>query len=224
MGRPSRSVSGGRLPAAKVPAMPTGGSPIRLRPADCTVLVVDVQERLLPVIPARDRLITNVAFLLDVAQLLSVPAVATEQYPKGLGRTAPAIAGRLPSGPPEKVTFSCCGAPGLVERLRDGGRTTVVVCGMETHVCVLQTALDLLDAGLRVAVVADAVAGRFDLDHDLALRRMNDAGALVTTAETVAFEWLGTAAAPEFKAVSALVRQRAGATANPPVPDPAHAR
>ena len=101
----------------------------------------------------------------------------------------------------------------MVARLRHGGRSTAVLCGIETHVCVLQTALDLLDAGLKIAVAADAVAGRLALDHELALRRMERAGAVVTTCETIVFEWLGTAAAPQFKAISGLIRQRTRALA-----------
>jgi nicotinamidase-related amidase len=191
--------------------MSAGGPPFRLRPAECTLLVIDVQEKLLPAIAEGPRLLVNVAFLMDAAPLLGVPAVATEQYPKGLGKTARAIAERLPAAPPEKLAFSCCAVPDLVRRLRGDGRSVAVLCGIETHVCVLQTALDLLGAGVGVAIAADAVASRFAVDHDLALRRAERAGALVTTAETVVFEWVGTAAAPQFKAVSSLVQQRARA-------------
>src|SRR5262245_13127637 len=187
--------------------MPVGSS-IRLRPAESSLLVIDVQEKLLPAIAETSRLLLNIAFLLDAARLLEVPAIATEQYPAGLGRTAPVLAERLPAEPPAKLDFSCCGVPDLVARLRQGGRSTAVLCGIESHVCVLHTALDLCDGGLKVAVAADAVAGRLALDHELALRRMERAGALVTTCETIAFEWLGTAAAPQFKAISGLIRQR----------------
>jgi nicotinamidase-related amidase len=172
------------------------------------LLVIDVQEKLLPAVPDAPRMLLNVAFLLDAAKLLDVPALATEQYPTGLGRTAPAVADRLPPDLPAKQAFSCCAVPGLVARVRRGDAPTAVLCGMETHVCVLQTGLDLLAEGVQVAVAADAVAARLALDHDLALRRLEREGAVLTTAETVVFEWLGTAAAPQFKAASALVRQR----------------
>jgi len=187
------------------------GSTFRLRPAESSLLVIDVQEKLLPAIVETPRLLLNIGFLLDAARLLEVPMIATEQYPAGLGRTAAVLAERLPAERPAKLDFSCCGVPDLIARLRQGGRSSVVLCGIETHVCVLQTALDLCAAGLNVAVAADAVAGRLPLDHDLALRRMDRAGALVSTCETIAFEWLGTAAAPQFKTISGLIRQRSKA-------------
>ena len=134
--------------------------------------------------------------------------LATEQYPKGLGPTHPAIAWRLPAERPAKVEFSCAAVPEVTAGLRGHGRGTVLLAGMETHVCVLQTALDLLDSGLTVFVAADAVAARSAADHELALRRMERAGAVLTTAEAAAFEWLGTAAVPQCKAVSALVQER----------------
>ena len=183
----------------------------RLRPAESSLLVIDVQEKLLPAIAETPRLLLNIGFLLETARLVDVPTIATEQYPAGLGGTAAVLAERLPAERPAKLDFSCCGVPNLVARFRQGGRSSVVLCGIETHVCVLQTALDLCDAGLNVAVAADAVAGRLALDHELALRRMERAGALVTTCETITFEWLGTAAAPQFKAISGLIRQRSKA-------------
>jgi len=188
-------------------------SSFRLRPAESSLLVIDVQEKLLPAIADTPRLLLNIGFLLDAARFLDVPMIATEQYPAGLGSTAAVLAERLPAERPAKLDFSCCGVPELVARLRQGERSSVVLCGIETHVCVLQTALDLVDAGLDVAVAADAVAGRMALDHEIALRRMERAGALVTTCETIAFEWLGTAAAPQFKAISGLIRQRSKAVA-----------
>jgi nicotinamidase-related amidase len=198
------------------------GSSFRLRPSESSLLVVDVQEKLLPAIPTTPRLLLNIGFLLDASRLLEIPARATEQYPSGLGPTASVLAERLPAQRPAKLAFSCCGIPDLVARLKQGGRSSVIVCGIETHVCVLQTVLDLLDAGLKVAVAADAVGGRLALDHELALRRMERAGALITTCETVVFEWLGTAAAPQFKAVSGLIRQRTRALATLTAPESSH--
>jgi len=152
-------------------------------------------------------LVRNVAFLIDGANLLQVPVYATEQYPKGLGPTTAELAARLPMRP-EKVTFSCCGSAALIDALAKGARRNVVVAGMETHVCVLQTVLDLLNRDYRVFVPADAVASRNLLDHDMALRRLERAGAILTTAETTLFEWLGTSAHPQFKQASQLVQQR----------------
>jgi nicotinamidase-related amidase len=181
-------------------------APGRLTAADSALLVIDVQERLLAAIPTAPLLLLNLTFLLDAARLIGVPVLATEQYPKGLGPTHPAVAERLPPERPAKVAFSCGAVPEIVEGLR--GRSAVLLAGMETHVCVLHTGLDLLERGLAVFVAADAVAGRFAADHELALRRLERAGAVLTTAETAVFEWLGTAAAPQFKAVSALVQER----------------
>ncbi len=174
---------------------------------DATLLVIDVQEKLLPLIPDRDALVRNVAFLIDGANLLQVPVLATEQYPRGLGPTTPELARRLPERP-DKVTFSCGGAAPVMEALARGGRRNVVVAGMETHVCVLQTVLDLLNRDYRVFVPVDAVAARGRLDHDVALRRLERAGAVLTTAEATLFEWLSTAAHPQFKPASQLIQQR----------------
>jgi nicotinamidase-related amidase len=173
---------------------------------DSALLIIDVQEKLLPAIPDAPRLLLNLTFLLDAARIIGVPTLATEQYPKGLGPTHAAIAERLPADRPAKVAFSCGGVPEIVAGL--SGRTAVLLAGIEAHVCVLQTALDLIGHGRRVFVAADAVASRDPFDREIALRRLERAGAVVTTAETAAFEWLGTAAAPGFKAVSLLVQER----------------
>lgn len=185
-----------------MPAIP------RLTPADATLVVVDIQDRLLAKIPSAADLVRNAGFLLDVATLLGVEALATEQYPKGLGPTTPAIARRLPPNPPAKTAFSCCGAAGVLADLRRGGRPNVVLVGMETHVCVAQTALDLMEAGFGVFLPVDALASRHLVDHATALRRLERAGAVPTTAEAVAFEWLGDSAHSQFKSVSKLVIAR----------------
>jgi nicotinamidase-related amidase len=180
----------------------------RMRADDSAVVVIDVQDKLLAKIPTAAELVRNAGFVLDVAAALSVPVRATEQYPKGLGPTTAEIARRLPSPVPAKTAFSCCGAGTFLEELEMLRRPNVVLVGMETHVCVAQTALDLLHAGLHVFLPVDALAARGSLDHDVALRRLEHAGAVLTTAEAVAFEWLRDAAHPQFKAVSALVVAR----------------
>lgn len=180
----------------------------RLTAATSTLVVVDVQDKLLAKIPTAAALVRNVAFLLDAANLLGVPATATEQYPKGLGPTTPELAKRLSPELPAKTAFSCCGAAGFLADLRAGGRPNVVLAGMETHVCVMQTALDLLEAGFQVFLPADALAARFAVDHDTALRRLERAGAIPTTAEAVVFECVGDASHPQFRAVSRLVIDR----------------
>ena len=180
----------------------------RLAVADSVLVVIDVQDRLLAAVPGAAALVRNVGFLLDVVGSLGVPAVATEQYPKGLGPTAAEVAGRHTGPTIAKTAFSCCGSADFLSALRaDGGRTAVLV-GMETHVCVAQTALDLLAAGYQVFVPVDAVASRHAIDHDTAVRRLERAGAVPTTCEAVAFEWVRDSAHPQFKAVSNLVTGR----------------
>lgn len=176
--------------------------------ANTTLAVVDIQDKLLAKIPNAGDLVRNAGFLLDVATLLGVEAVATEQYPKGLGPTAPEIARRLPPALPSKTAFSCCGAAGFLADLRASGRRCVVLVGMETHVCVAQTAMDLVEAGLTVFLPVDGLASRHLVDHATALRRLERFGCIPTTVEAVAFEWLGDAAHPQFKSVSKLIVAR----------------
>jgi nicotinamidase-related amidase len=178
-----------------------------LSTADSALLVIDVQEKLVPLISDADALVRNIAFLLDAAQLLNLPIQCTEQYPHGLGPTVPRLAENLPLRP-DKVAFSCCAVPSIVATLHREARPKVVLCGIEAHVCVLNTALDLLALDFRVYIVADAVASRSPLDRDIALRRLEQAGAILTTSEMCVFEWIGGANHPQFKAVSRLIQER----------------
>ncbi len=182
----------------------------RLTPETSSLVVIDIQDKLLAKLPRAAELVKNAGFLIDAAGLLDVPVSATEQYPKGLGPTTAEIARRLPTPATSKSAFSCCGAGTFLEELEMLQRPNVVVVGAETHVCVQQTVLDLLAAGLHVVVPADAVCGWGDLDHATALRRMEGAGAIITTAEAVAFEWFRDAGHPKFKQLSQLVVSRRG--------------
>ena len=174
---------------------------------DSRLLVVDVQEKLTPLIPGADRMISNCKRLIQAANLLGVPVAATQQYPKGLGAIVPELAALLDDAP-EKQLFSCAEVLGWgTEADRQNGREKVVVAGIEAHVCVLQTALDLLSQGFRVYVPADSVASRGELDWKIALDRLSLSGATITTTESVLFEWCETSAAPEFKAISRLIRE-----------------
>lgn len=185
-------------------------SPELLHRASSRLLVVDVQEKLVVALndASRERLIANCRFLVEGATLFGVPVVATEQYPKGLGSTVASLA-ELIAERPAKTQFSAleCTGWGTAAASSDD-RFQVVVAGMESHVCVLQTVLDLLAAGYQTFVVVDAIAGRRDLDHQVALERMANSGATLTTAEAVLFEWCESASAPEFKQLSALVKGR----------------
>src|SRR5438105_1797091 len=172
--------------------------PTQMSAADTALLVIDVQERLMTKIPGADALVRNIAFLIDGARLLHMPVLATEQYPKGLGPTVPELARRLPERP-DKVAFSCCAVPSVTDTLHREARPKVVLAGIETHVCVLQTALDLLAQDFRVYVPIDAVGSRNAIDQDVTLRRLERAGAILTTSETAVFEWVGGAGHPQFK-------------------------
>jgi nicotinamidase-related amidase len=177
-----------------------------MSPGDTLLLVVDVQERLAPAIAGHKRVEWNIRRLIDGAKALGLPVLATEQYPKGLGPTVPELAGRL--GPiPAKLTFSCCGCPETLRQLERRGVHKILVCGIEAHVCVQQTVLDLLSHGWRVYVAADAVGSRRAIDYRVALRRMDSAGATLTTTEAALFEWCEAAGTPEFREISRLAKE-----------------
>jgi nicotinamidase-related amidase len=183
-------------------------SPELMSAADTALLVIDVQERLLGFIGSQRRLVWNVRRLIDGAKILGLPVLATEQYPQGLGPTVPELAERL--GPiPAKLTFSCCGCTDIARTLEERRVHKVLLCGIEAHVCVQQTALDLLAAGWRVYVAVDATGSRMPIDFETALRRLDSAGATLTTTEAALFEWCQVAGTPEFKQITALVREPA---------------
>jgi nicotinamidase-related amidase len=175
--------------------------------ADTGLLVIDVQEKLVPHIADAAAMIRNAAFLIDAAILLDMPVQATEQYPRGLGATVPELAHRLPERP-EKIVFSSCAVASVVEAFHRAARPKIVLAGIEAHVCVLHTALDLLALNFRVYIPVDAVASRSPLDKEMALHRIEKAGAILTTTETCVFEWIGGAGHPRFKEISKLVQER----------------
>jgi nicotinamidase-related amidase len=181
-------------------------SPELMNRDDAALLVVDMQAKLLPLIAGHQRVIWNCRRLIDGAKLLGVPLAATEQYPQGLGPTTAELAERL--GPiPGKLAFSCGECGEIFAGWRERRIWKVLVCGIETHVCVGQTVHDLLGEGFRVFVAADAVGARGAIDHEIALRRMDSSGATLTTTEAALFEWCGRAGSPEFKQISLLIRE-----------------
>jgi nicotinamidase-related amidase len=175
-----------------------------------TLLLVDMQERLLPAMTGGSEAEARCAILLKAAQALDVPVNVSEQYPKGLGQTLPRLRAELGSAPVfEKLSFSCWRDAALKAHLithHESGRPLVILAGIEAHVCVLQTAADLSAAGFGVFAVADAMASRAASSHALALDRMRQNGVAVINTEMAVFELLGRAGTPEFKALSALVR------------------
>jgi isochorismate hydrolase len=169
------------------------------------LVVVDVQQKLLEHIPVAGSLVENCRRLVRGAQVLDVPVAATEQYPAGLGPTTQVLS-ELLDEIPEKLRFSCAECLDWVpEGEGQEQRDQVVVCGIEAHVCVLQTSLDLAAQGFRVFVVADAVASRHKLDWKIALGRLADSGVVVLTTESVLFEWCEVAGTDEFRQISRLV-------------------
>jgi nicotinamidase-related amidase len=174
---------------------------------DTGLLVVDMQEKLLPNILGYGRISWNVRRLIEGAQILEMPVLATEQYPQGLGPTVAKIAERLQK-PASKLHFSCRVCPELFAGLPEKGVHKLLVAGIEAHVCVQQTVFDLMTHGFLVSVAADAIGSRFESDYEVALRRMESAGAAVTTTEAALFEWCEVAGTPEFKQISKLVQQQ----------------
>lgn len=176
-----------------------------------SLVVVDVQESLARAMPVDtfQRVTRNLVLLATAARTLGLPVLVTEQYPKGLGRTIAPLAEALAGGaePIEKVDFACTAVPAFRQALAATGRPTVVLTGMEAHVCVMQTALGLLEAGYNVHVPADAVVSRTAANRQVGLDLMARAGAVVTSAETVVFQLLGRAGTPEFKALAPLLKE-----------------
>ena len=169
------------------------------------LVVVDVQEAFRPVVRHFDRLAHNAGVLIQGAREMGIPVIATEQYPRGLGETVPEVAEHLEgagAAPLEKTVFSAAAAEGFDL----AGRDQALLCGIETHVCVSQTAHDLLDRGLEVHVARDAVSSRTEENSELGLHKMEGSGAVLTSVETALFELLGAAGSDEFKAVQRLVK------------------
>jgi len=172
------------------------------------LIVIDVQEKLFPHVHDHERLLARIDLLISGAKLMGVPLLLTEQYPKGLGSTIQEIRAMIPGIQPlTKSDFSCVPAPGFRDRLSSLHRDQIVLAGIEAHVCVAQTALDLAAQGERVVVVADAVSSRRPLDAEIALHRLEQGGVVLSTAEAVIFEWLRRAGTEEFKAIQPKLKQ-----------------
>ncbi|MES9944586.1 hydrolase [Candidatus Thiodiazotropha sp. CDECU1] len=175
------------------------------------LLIINTQERLAKAMPKTDldQMVKNIVKLSQAASTLEVPIILSEHYGKGLGNTLPEIAQHLPphTKAKDKLTFSCCTAPGFEEELAENGeRRQIVIVGLEAHICVLQTASGLQQWGYQVFVVGDAISSRDPYHRKNSLQRMRSGGVHITNSESVAFEWMGDANNPKFKEVSQLFR------------------
>lgn len=173
-----------------------------LDPKQCALIVIDIQEKLLPPIFQKERLVRNAQLLIRLSGILKIPTLMSTQYSKGLGNTVPEIASLLPDVQPlEKVVFSCFGSDVFCAALKrvPGNRNTVLLCGMETHICVAQTALAALREGYLVHVAADAVSSRTELNWQIGLDRMRAAGAVISSTEMIIYEALESSGTSEFK-------------------------
>jgi nicotinamidase-related amidase len=180
-----------------------------LKPEEAVLVVVDVQERLSAAMEqgALAQVTRNIGILLESAQELAIPVLFTEQYVKGLGPTLAELTEKAPAAPRfEKMSFSCCGNESFNGQLKQTGRTQVILCGMEAHVCVLQTGLDLLAAGFDIHLVKDAVISRSNDNRQTAIEAMTQAGAVPTCTETVVFQLLRVAGTDSFRKLSKLVK------------------
>jgi len=170
-------------------------------------LVIDIQEKLFPVMAGKENLLANCLKLIKGLQILGIPLVVTQQYSKGLGETIPEISTEIQNfNFIEKRGFSCCDEPTFLNRLVDHLAKNVIICGIESHVCVLQTALDLKENGLTPVIVMDSVSSRHPESLNLAKERFRHEGIMMTSTESLLFELTRSSAAPEFREISSLVK------------------
>jgi nicotinamidase-related amidase len=180
---------------------------MRILKDDAVFVVVDIQERLLPHIHQWEQTLQNCLKLIDGLQVLSVPMLVTQQYTKGLGQTEPSVVNKIKGfSHIEKNTFSCCGEPAFMEKLSSLEKKYIILCGIETHVCVLQTCLDLIESRFIPVVVEDCVSSRRPNDKEIAIERMRQEGARITTLESILFELTQVSGTETFKSISKLVK------------------
>ena len=173
------------------------------------LLVIDFQEKLLPFIDGRERMLESALLLIRGVSIFELPVLVTEQYPKGIGATDATLAAelkRVGATVSEKMPFSSCGDEAVRAKMRDMDGGQIIVCGIEAHVCVQQTTLDLLSMDHQVHVCADAIGSRSRMDYSIALDRMRQAGAVITTVESVLFELCGECGTPRFKTMIELIK------------------
>lgn len=171
-------------------------------------IMIDMQDKLVPAIAHREQLVAGCKLMLEGLKILDVPVIATQQYTKGLGDTLPELKEFTDGKYIEKITFSSWREQNFRMAVRESKASQIIIFGVETHICVEQTVLDMLDAGLEVYLISDCVGSRFDNDKETAIRRMEKAGAFVTGSEAALFELTGQGGTDVFKAISRLVKSR----------------
>tara|TARA_Y100001968_G_scaffold74550_3_gene65979 strand:+ start:2743 stop:3288 length:546 start_codon:yes stop_codon:yes gene_type:complete len=174
---------------------------------DTILLVIDLQERLISAINNNSLTIKNIEKLVASANILGISIIFSEQNPDKLGKTIKSVLGDKFTKTYNKMSFSCSGNEELLEEIKSEKKKNIVIAGIESHVCVQQSCLDLIDQGYRTYVIADATNSRNPIDHEIALRRLESNGACITTAESAIFEWCKTADRKEFKAISKLIKE-----------------
>lgn len=180
---------------------------MRIIKSDTAAVIVDMQEKLLPHMRKQPTVLENTVKLIEGLKLLNIPSLVTQQYTKGLGETVEHISDAFDTFEyNEKTSFSCCDEEEFSKQLKSKGKHFVIIAGIEAHVCVLQTVIDLMNSGYQPVVVENCTSSRFDEDKESALKRMRQMGAMVTTYESILFELTRNAKAPEFKAISKLVK------------------
>jgi nicotinamidase-related amidase len=179
-------------------------------PQNSMLLLIDIQERLVPSVYCGDMLVFNVQRLITAANSLGTSVIVSEQYPEKLGATVPGISQILLTGTKifTKKSFSICAVPEFSTYIENEPASKVIICGVELHVCVLQSAFDLMLLGKEVVIITDACACRFRNDYEMALRRLDSAGATLSTTETIMFEWCETANNTAFRTISKLAKER----------------
>ena len=170
------------------------------------VVVVDVQPNFMKVIHEADRVVERTSFILEAAKVLGVPSLGTTQYGERMGALDAALTQRMDGPTFDKMTFSCCGAPGFMEEIERSGRSQIVLCGAETHICITQTALDLLEEDFEVFLPMDAISSRTAECSKIGFKRLRDQGAQVIHSESLVYEWADSASNPAFKEVLNIVK------------------
>jgi nicotinamidase-related amidase len=187
--------------------IPSGHHPAVLSKENTALIVVDVQEKLLPFVIDKEKVVDNIKMMIKFAHIMNIPVILTEHYPKGLGITVPEINELLTEyKPKEKFIFSCFGSTGFTKKLKELGVKRIMICGIESHICVEQTTLDAMDSGYEVHVIADAVSSRTQRNRDIGIEKMRQFGAVISSTEMAMYEIMERADTKEFKEVLKLVK------------------